>query len=415
MPSAHPSLHENRNFRLLWLGQAVSTTGDAFALVAMPLLVLDVTGSVTQMGYVTALVCGGQIAMSLAAGIVVDRANRRRLMIASDLGRMGLYAILPLAWWLGAPHPWLIYVVAGLASALGNLFSVAYVAGIANIVDKADLARANGRLQATQALTYSVGPLLAGAACSRFGPPVALMFDAASFGVSALSLAAVRFRSEKAQRPPGSHAGGAGRELLMGLSFLARQPVLRAMTGIMLAVGLLSSAGLSAAVIDLFIFHLSHDLAQSSRVVGLCLGVAAMGALVGAITAPRLKARFGFGACFLGGTGLQAFGLGVAGALGDAGASIVGAMCWATGLTLRAVAAISVRQELTPDALLGRVTAASWTMTFGAATIGSVLVTHVAAAVGTSHALASTGILLAVVVAVGSTTAVRFGPLEHST
>src|SRR5580658_777264 len=61
MPSPLPSLHENRNFRLLWLGQAVSTTGDAFALVAMPLLVLDVTGSVTQMGYVTALACGGQI------------------------------------------------------------------------------------------------------------------------------------------------------------------------------------------------------------------------------------------------------------------------------------------------------------------------------------------------------------------
>jgi hypothetical protein len=88
---------------------------------------------------------------------------------------------------------------------------------------------------------------------------------------------------------------------------------------------------------------------------------------------------------------------------------MMGAMCWAAGLTLRAVPAISVRQELTPDSLLGRVTAASWTVTFGAATIGSVLVTHLAAAVGAKHALAVTGMLLAIVVTLGSRTAVRSG------
>jgi MFS family permease len=397
----------DRNFRLLWLGQAVSTTGDSFALVAMPLLILDVTGSVTQMGYVTALACAGQIAMSLVSGIIVDRMHRRGLMIASDLGRMALYGVLPLAWWLGAPRLWLIYVVAALASALGNLFSVGYVTGIANVVEKKDLPRANSRLQATQALTYSVGPLIAGVACSRFGPAGALVFDAASFGVSALSLAAVRFRNERAERVVGADGKGAVRELLAGLSFLGKQPVLRAMTGIMLAVGLLASAGLTAAVIDLFVYHLRQDLEKSSRVVGLCLGVSALDALIGAIAAPRLKKRFGFGACFLGATGLQAFGLGVAGVFASAEATILGAMCWAAGLTLRAVPAISVRQELTPDSLLGRVTAASWTLTFGAATVGSVFVTHLAAAVGASHAFAIIGAALAVVVFVGSLTAVR--------
>jgi hypothetical protein len=356
---------------------------------------------------VTALACAGQIAMSLVSGIIVDRMHRRGLMIASDLGRMVLYGVLPLAWWLGTPRLWLIYVVAALASALGNLFSVGYVTGIANVVEKQDLPRANGRLQATQALTYSVGPLMAGVACSRFGPAGALVFDAASFGVSALSLAAVRFRNERAERVVGAGGKGAARELLAGLSFLGEQPVLRAMTGIMLAVGLLASAGLTAAVIDLFVFHLRQDLAKSSRVVGLCLGVSALGALVGAIAAPRLKKRFGFGACFLGGTGLQAFGLGVAGAFATSEATILGAMCWAGGLTLRAVPAISVRQELTPDSLLGRVTAASWTVIFGAATLGSVFVTHLAAAVGASHALATIGMALALVVFVGSRTAVR--------
>jgi MFS family permease len=344
--------------------------------------------------------------MSLVAGVIVDRAHRRSLMIASDVGRMLLYASLPLVWWLGAPTLWLIYVVAVLAAALWNLFLVGYVAGIANIVPRDKLARANSRLQATQALTYAIGPMLAGTICSRFGPAVAIALDAATFGVSAASLAVVRFRQERAERSDDTHGGGALVEVLVGLRFLARQPVLRAMTAIMVAVGLLASAGLSAAVVDLVVFHLRADLSQSSRVVGFCLGLAALGALCGALAAPTLRRRFGFGACFLGGTALQALGLGLGGALVGVGATIAGATLWAGGLTLRAVVAISARQELTPDSLIGRTTAASWTLIFGAATLGAVAVTQAAARLGAAHALALTGAALGTVVAIGAATPV---------
>jgi len=76
---------------------------------------------------------------------------------------------------------------------------------------------------------------------------------------------------------------------------------LRASLVILMCVGLLSSAGLSAAVIDLVVYRLRHDLGESGRAVGTCLGVAAIGALGGALFAPRLQGRVGFGACLLAG------------------------------------------------------------------------------------------------------------------
>jgi hypothetical protein len=397
-------LKTNPHFRRFWLGQAVSTTGDAFAFVAMPLLVLERTGSVTQMGYVTALACAGQISMSLVAGVIVDRAHRRALMIACDVARVMLYAAPPIAWWLGAPSLGLIYVVAALAAAMGNLFQVGYVAAVANIVSRDELASANGRLQATQAFTYAVGPILAGAVCARLGPASALAFDAASFGVSAVTLATVRFGQDRAERDARTHGGGAIAEILVGLRFLGRSQPLRALVATMAAVALLGNAGLSAAVIDLIVFHLRSDLAQSSPLVGACLGLSAFGALAGAVLAPRLHRRLGFGPCFLGATAVQAVGLATAGALGTPAATLAGATLWSSGLTLRGVVAISLRQELTPDALLGRVTAATWTMIFGAATLGAVAVTQVAAAFGAAHALLADGIALALVVGVVSTT-----------
>ena len=151
-----------RNFRLFWLAQGISSTGDAFGMVAMPLLVLEVTGSVAKMGVVTALACAGQITAGTGAGIIVDRADRRRLMLGCDLGRVALYMLLPISLWLHKPSLALIGAVAFFAGGLGNLFTVAQLAAVPNLVERQQVAPANARLQATQALTYVLGALLVG-------------------------------------------------------------------------------------------------------------------------------------------------------------------------------------------------------------------------------------------------------------
>jgi Transposase DDE domain/Major Facilitator Superfamily len=148
--SSRTPLGRDRDFRLFWAGQTISAFGDAFAFVAMPLLVLEVTGSVQQMGLVTATAGVAQVATGMVSGIVMDRVHRRRLMIACDLLRLALYLTVPVAWWLGHRSLRLVYVVSALGAAFGNLFWVGYVAAIPNVVELDELGRANGALQAKE-------------------------------------------------------------------------------------------------------------------------------------------------------------------------------------------------------------------------------------------------------------------------
>jgi MFS family permease len=392
------------SFRTYWLGQGVSNLGDAFAFVAIPLLVLDATGSVAQMGLVTALQAAAQVAAALLAGSAVDRADRRRLMIACDAGRGLLLLGLGLAWLAGLRSMALVYSVAVAAAALGNTFLVASVAAVTNIVGRDRLTTANSRLQATQALAFVIGPALAGVVVARFGVAQAVLIDAGSFAVSVASLVSIRFHHQRADRVAGE---GMLAGLRAGLRFMLGQPVLAAMTGVMTVMALLSSGGLGAGVIDLLIFHLRHELGRSERVVGLCLGLAALGALAGAITAPLLRRRAGFAACFVGGTAAQGLGLFVIGAFRNTSFTALGACLWCAGLTTRAVNGISMRQALVPDALLGRVTAASWTVIFAASAVGTAGISRLAAAFGTAPVFTATGLLVTVVATGAAFTPIR--------
>jgi len=408
MVTPRPRLSRDPNFRRFWLGQAASNVGDAFGFVAMPLLVLEVTHSVLQMGVVTAISSVGQVAAGTFSGVIVDRAHRRRLMVGADLGRLALYLFLAVCFWLGRSDLWQIYLVAAGASLLGGLFQVAHLTAVANIVSTEDIGAANGSLQATQALTYVIGSMIAGALCARFGAATAVAVNALSFGVSALSLTQVRFQRDRAQASQSTHGGGPFSDIAFGLRFLFAEPLLRTLLFFQMAVALLASIGLNAAVLDLIVFRLRSELSLSARAVGFSLGMAACGAVVGAIASARLRRRFGFGALVIAGTGMQAIGLLLCG-FGFSWAFVtLGGMAWSSGLTLRSVAATSLRQTHTPDALLGRVTAAGWTLIFGLSAIGALLVTHLAAKLGATLALRDTGLALSVVSLLGA-----FSPLTR--
>ena len=388
-------------FRRFWLGQAASNLGDAFSFVAMPLLVFDATHSVVQMGYVTGITGAGQLLGATFSGVVVDRVNRRALMMLCDLARLALYGLLPLLALAGVLTMPLIYVVALLTAIASNLYLVAYMAAIANLVEPHEVAGANGRLQATQALTYVIGSALAGAVCARFGAAWAMGVNAISFAASAVTLLQIRFRRDRAERDA-NEARGALREIASGLSFLIHHRSLGALTLFQTAVALLGSIGIGAAVIDLVVFRLKVDLSETASVVGWSLALASLGAVLGALVGGRIGRRFGFGKACLVGTALQGIGMLIGGLGPGLAAVIVSGMFWSGGLTFRAVSASSLRQILTPDALLGRVLAAGWTLIFSASALGAVLVTRAGAAFGAGHAMALVGALLLLVAFSGS-------------
>ncbi|HEY7848822.1 MAG TPA: MFS transporter [Ktedonobacterales bacterium] len=385
-PSAQ--LWRNRGFNILWAGQTLSVLGDAFALVALPLLVLQATGSVAQMGLVTGVNGIGQLIAGVFAGVIVDRVNRRRLMIACDVARCGLYALIPLWWALRGPAFWLIYLVVLGASLLSMGFQVAYMTVVANLVDRAQITDANGRLQATYAIAYVVGPALAGLISARTGPVTAIGLDALSFAVSAISLMFIRLRvMPHAEGSAARAAESRFSEFVAGARYLWRQPTLRAITWLTSLEALLIGGAL-----DLFIFHLKHDLGQADSAVGLTLGLASVGAALGSAVAPWLRRRFGFGVNWITGFAVSGLALALVGPAPSVALVAVFASGFTLGDTVRAILQVSLRQELSPDYLLGRVTAAFWTIGAVPLSLGAALTAAVAQRLGAPVVLFGIGI-----------------------
>ena len=388
-------LLHNRHFNVFWAGQTLSAIGDAIALIAIPLLVLRVTGSIAQMGLVTATVGVGTLLAGVIAGPIADRVDRRRFMIGCDLARMVVYAIIPVGWWLTGPQLALIYLTAGVGAFLGMCFSVTSITAVANLVDADQVTDANGRLQASFACASIIGPVLAGVLAARFGPATALGVDALSFAVSALSLSFLHLRAAAARQsdaPPERRVA----ELFAGVRFLWQQPVLRALTYMIAGFSFLTLGAL-----DLFVYHLRHDLGQNDRAVGLVFSIASTGAIAGGLLAAPVRRRWGFGVCYLGSAiieGIVLAGVGLT-------PSVAMMLPLVIGFTflevLKGVNSIALRQQVTPDHLLGRVTAAFWTINSAPGPIGAALLTALAATFGTPVIIGVIGALYTMIALLG--------------
>lgn len=408
-------LWRNRNFNIFWAGQTLSVLGDAFATIAIPLLVLQATGSVALMGLVTAVFGLSQVVTGLFAGWLADRLDRRRVMIFCDVGRTLLYFSIPLGWWLAGPQLWLIFAVVALGSGLGMVFQVTYITAISNLVDPDQLSDANSRLQGASAIGFILGPILAGVISGAFGPSVAITADALSFAVSAVTIFLIRLRPVVQVAPqdllrgetplPENETrarGGIKQEFLAGLRFLWGQPVLRSLTILLFVTGLLSSGAM-----DIFIFHIKHDLGQSDSVVGLVFGLASIGGVIAGVLTPRLRRGLGFAVCWLSGTVLEFCALSLIGLAGNLWLIGLLATVFTFTSTLTAICSISLRQQITPDYLLGRVTSAFWTLTSAPAPIGAALFTALAGQHGAALVLCLVGAGGALTSAMGLFTPIR--------
>ncbi|MFK8908484.1 MFS transporter [Streptomyces sp. YS-3] len=398
------SLWRERDFGVFWAAQTLSVVGDSFALVALPLLVLHATGSVAQMGLLTGAAGVAAVGTGVFAGIVVDRLDRRKLLIACDLVRLVLYALIPLAWAFG-PQIWLLYVVLPLAEAVGMFFSVTYVTVVRALVPGDRITEANGRLNATAAAAGVVGPLLAGVVAAWLGPAAAVAVDAASFGVSAACLAFVRFTgrtgSEDA-RSPAQPREPLRKELAAGVSFLRSHPVLRSLT-ILLSVFSFLTLGLN----DLIIYHLKHDLGQGDGAVGTVFAVGALGTVLGALFVAPIRHRLGFGVTWTGGVAVCGLALAAVGSAGSTAGIAALTAVFLGCVSVSGTCSMSLRQEVTPDHLLGRVTSAFWTIHYSAAPIGAAVLTWAAQRYGTGPVCFLAGVCCLLVAVLALFTPVR--------
>jgi MFS family permease len=406
------SLWRNKDFTVFWLGQALSVLGGSISVLALPLLVLDATGSIVRMGLITVVSAVTAITTGLFAGYVVDRTDRRRLMIGCDLARAVLLGAVPLIW-LAGPRIWPLYVLTALVTALQTLFDVAYVSAVPQLVGAGDLTAANGRLMSTFAFGTLLGPVAAGLITAGVGADWALAVDGATFLVSAASLRWVDFtRHGSPGKPPEKREGGAGvvREMfLVGVRFLWAHPLLRPLT---VLLTLLTFVTLGAT--DLLIYRVQHDLGGDATTLGYVMAAGGVGGVAAAFGAGPLRRAFGFGACWLGAVVLIGAAIAVTGVSRSLPVVAAAAAVFMFGMTLAGVCSMTLRQEVTPDHLLGRVTSAFWTVHNASGPMGAAALTVLAARHGVTSVSLAAGAFCLLIVGVGLLTPLRAARVRGS-
>jgi MFS family permease len=362
-------LWRHPEFLKLWAGQTISVFGDQASILALPLTaVLLLSASPLEMGWLGVSQTLPWLLVSLVAGAWVDRLPRRPILIASDLGRAVLLMAVPVAaafGWLRIEH---LYLIGFLAGVLNVSFGVAYQAFLPGLIDRRDLVEGNTRLEVSSSLAQGAGPGLAGLLVQRFGAPLTLGLDAASFVVSAFSILLI----EPPLPPPAPVERRAiWLEIGEGLRLLLRNPVLRAI--VLNAATFNLAANLVSA---LYVVYASRELGLPPDVLGLVVAARGLGALAGALLAGWVGQVCGTGRSLLLATTLSAAGL-VAIPLASGGATAailgVGQLLFGMGVPFFNVHQASLRQAMTPDHLQGRINASFRFLVRGPAPLGALL------------------------------------------
>src|SRR4051812_21191723 len=192
-------LRTNRNFRLLYIGQTISQLGDWFNAVAIFALLLDLTGSATAVAWMMIVQFLPVAAIGPLAGVVVDRVDRRRLMIGTDLLRGTL--ILALLLIHRADQVWIAYVVMAVIVGAQAFFEPARTATIPNITSAEELLPANALSSATWSAMLALGASIGGVVTALAGRNVAFVVNAVSFFASAFFIAETRYDSTPRPAP----------------------------------------------------------------------------------------------------------------------------------------------------------------------------------------------------------------------
>lgn len=281
------SLWRHRDFLLLWGGQTVSDVGSAVTTLALPLLAVTVLRASTfEVSLINVLTSVAFLLIALPAGVLVDQVRKHGLMMWSDLARGLLLGSIPLAAVLGHVTLWQLYLVATAAGTLSVFFDVSYQSYVPVLLEGEQLVDANGKLGATNSFAGLVGPSLGGALVGLIGAAKAISADAVSFAVSALSLLLIRTPEPRPQRRAEHVTFRAA--MHEGLSFVLRHPILRKIVACTGTANFFSSG--TAAVEIVFLVRILH---ASTEVVGALFSLAAVGGVLGGLTAGRLGRRIG--------------------------------------------------------------------------------------------------------------------------
>jgi MFS family permease len=340
MDSTNDSLLRNARFLRLWIGQGTSFVGDAVSMVALVVLVVEITGSASAVGGALVARLLPTIASPLA-GVIADRVDRRVVLVASDLVRAVLVLGLVFARDLAT-----IYVLVFLMGLARTFFNPTVRAAFPSVVGGGDLTRANALIGGTFSASIMVGPALGGVLVASIGVDAAFLADAVTYLISAILLSTVPLPRPHRE----SEEEGFVRELRFGFDYL-----LGARVPLAIVVGAFLTILTINATVPAEVFLAKETFGAGDAGYGLLVSLWGGGMVLGSAMMVVLGDRINlvllyFLSIFVGALALVGTGLAPAFVLALGALTVEGA---ATGIDN--VATDSILQKRVPEAFLGRV------------------------------------------------------------
>ncbi|HKG43912.1 MAG TPA: MFS transporter [Gaiellaceae bacterium] len=363
-----PRALRQRDFRRFWVGETVSLFGDQITMLALPLVgVLVLHASAAEMGYLGAAGLFPALLFSLHAGAFLDRRGRRRqAMIFTAFGRAALLATIPIAYALDVVTMTQLYVISFLVGTLTVIFYVAYSTLFASLVPREQYMEASSLLNGSRAFSYIAGPSVGGGLVALLSAPGALVVDACSFVFSGLALSSI-----DPQEPPTEKAERG--HLKAGIHYIWGSEIVRAK--------LLSTATINFfnfVFWALFILYATRTLGVGPGALGVVLGAASIGGLIGSLVTNRLSRKLGVGPVFVLGAVLFPLPLVLVPLADGPRWSVLACLFLAEfgsgfGVMLLDISANAITTALVPDRLRARVAGAYMVVNYGVRPLGALV------------------------------------------
>ncbi len=374
-------------YRRLWTSILTSSFGNQVMLLALPLtaaVLLQATPF--QMGLLTAIELAPFLVLSLPAGVWLDRVRKLPVYAVGETVLALVAASVPLAWWLG----WLtmnwLYLVGFVIGAVHTVAGTAAQIVLTQVVARERLVEAHAKNALASSGAEVAGPGFAGLLIRLAGAPLALLLNAALLLGSALILRGIRIHERRDARPDAHF----WRDLMAGLRFVAGNRLLMTLGVLM---GVWQMCHYSAMVVQ--ILFATRTLGLSEQAVGLCYTGMGLGTIVGSVLGRRLSHRIGPGPCLVVGYAICGSGwLLLAAAPADAwgvAAFALMMMLFSTGAVFIFINFLALRQAVTPEPMLGRMTSTMRWLTLLAAGPGALLGGWLGEHVGLRASLAFAG------------------------
>jgi MFS family permease len=304
-----PLLKQNPSFRNLWYGQVISELGNWVNSIALYALILQLTGSGMAMAAAMMAKLLPMVIISPFAGVVIDRMDRRTVLIASDICRC--FTVLGFLIVESREDLWLVYALTLFEVALTGFFEPARSAIIPSIVKKSHLVTANAISGATWSIMLTLGAALGGFVVSLFGVKVAFILDALTYLLSAWFIIKISYPNTKSEEPIKKNNSSGIKGLLEGGRYLISHPIVLALA--LLKSGMAIKGGIMT-LIPLFANRLWSDPAAVSAAVGIMFSSRGIGSAIGPILirkwlgeSPKILQGSILAAFFLGSLALLAF------------------------------------------------------------------------------------------------------------